>query len=66
MTFFDKWICTDNEELSFGKYAIIGSNIDDLWENAGILDFEWSLWYSPRRRDNFNGTITKSERGIQS
>ena len=22
--------------------------------------------YSPRRRDNFNGTITKSERGIQS
>lgn len=23
-------------------------------------------WYSPRRRDNFNGTITKSERGIQS
>ena len=48
--FFDKWICTDNEELSFGKYAIIGSNIDDLWENAGILDFEWSLFTSVAKR----------------
>ena len=26
----------------------------------------YNNWYSPRRRDNFNGTITKSERGIQS
>ena len=30
------------------------------------LASKYELRYSPRRRDNFNGTITKSERGIQS
>lgn len=62
MTFFDKWICTDNEELSFGKYAIIGSNIDDLWENAGILDFEWSLFTSVAKRLT---TIGSSEADVE-
>ena len=60
--FFDKWICTDNEELSFGKYAIIGSNIDDLWENAGILDFEWSLFTSVAKRLT---TIGSSEADVE-
>ncbi len=60
--FFDKWICTDNEELSFGKYAIIGSNIDDLWENAGILDFEWSLFASVAKRLT---TIGSSEADVE-
>ena len=31
-----------------------------------MMIYENQLRYSPRRRDNFNGTITKSERGIQS
>ena len=34
--------------------------------NSDFIHFDFENRYSPRRRDNFNGTITKSERGIQS
>lgn len=62
MSYFEKWLYSPEDELSFGSYSKIGCNIDNLWENAGTLDFEWSMFASVAKRLT---TIGSSEADVE-
>ena len=54
--FFDLWINTNNEDLPFKDFITEETNVDDLWEKAAELSFQWAEFSVIGRRLVMIGT----------